>query len=234
MDFSYEYALAEEDENASFEGNTLIYTAAQPTEKTLTVNVTATATVSGETVEKTASFTVTVTVTDTTPAATEDTVTVEEVVDLYLHVGGYVIDLAANISNAQHIVSYTVDGERVQGTEYTLTGAYTDTPQKETLSIVGVVDGERDVEYTYILSVIDSSAYRMQNGSLEDGTLEDEDTGWTGMSGGFSEDDVYFEQQYPINNDGRYYVGIDKGTETVESPRLYVYLLAGSPSSSVR
>ena len=215
--FSYKYALAEADENASFEGNTLVYTATQPTQKTLTVNVTATATVSGETVEKTASFTVTVTVTDTTPAAIEGVVTEEEVVDLYLHDGGYVIDLAANISNAQHIVSYTVGGEPVQGTEYTLKGAYTDMPRKVTLSIVGVVDGGRDVEYTYTLSVIDSSAYRMQNGSLED-----EDTGWTGMNGGFSEDDVYFEQQYPINNDGRYYVGIDEGTETVESPAFVV------------
>lgn len=215
--FSYKYALAEADENASFEGNTLVYTATQPTQKTLTVNVTATATVSGETVEKTASFTVTVTVTDTTPAAIEVAVTEEEVVDLYLHDGGYVIDLAANISNAQHIVSYTVGGEPVQGTEYTLKGAYTDMPRKVTLSIVGVVDGGRDVEYTYTLSVIDSSAYRMQNGSLED-----EDTGWTGMNGGFSEDDVYFEQQYPINNDGHYYVGIDQGTETVESPAFVV------------
>ena len=217
VDFSYEYELAEEDANASFKGNTLVYTAVQPTQKTLTVNVTATATVSGETVKKTASFTVTVTVTDTTPAAIEVAVTEEEVVDLYLLVGGYVIDLAANISNAQNIVSYTVNGDRVQGTKYTLTGAYTDTPQEVTLSIVGVVDGERDVEYTYTLSVIDSSAYRMQNGSLED-----EGTGWTGMNGSFSEDDVYFEQQYPINNDGRYYVGIDEGTETVESPAFVV------------
>ena len=221
VDFSYKYALAEADTNASFEGNALVYTAAQPTEKTLTVNVTATAIVSGETVEKAASFTVTVTVTDTTPAAIEGVVTEEEVVDLYLHDGGYVIDLAANISNAQHIVSYTVGGEPVQGTEYTLKGAYTDMPRKVTLSIVGVVDGGRDVEYTYTLSVIDSSAYRMQNGSLEDGTLGDEDMGWTGMNGGFSEDGTYFGQ-YPVNNDGRYYVGIDKGTETVESPAFVV------------
>lgn len=222
VDFSYKYALAETDANASFEGNTLVYTAAQPTQKTLTVNVTATATVSGERVEKTASFTVTVTVTDTTPAAIEGVVTEEEVVDLYLHVGGYVIDLAANISNAQHIVSYTVNGGSVSGTKYTLKGTYTDTPTEVELTVVGVVGGERDVEYTYTLSVIDSTAYRMQNGSLEDGTLEDEDTGWTGMNGGFSEDDVYFEQQYPINNDGRYYVGIDQGKETVESPAFVV------------
>ena len=222
VDFSYEYALAEADENASFEGNTLVYTAVQPTQKTLTVNVTATAPVSGETVEKTASFTVTVTVTDTTPAAKEVAVTEEEVVDLYLHDDGYVIDLAANISNAQHIVSYTVNGGSVSGTEYTLSGEYGDTLTEVKLTVVAVVDGKRDVEYTYTLSVIDSSAYRMQNGSLEDGTLEDENTGWTGMKGSFSEDDVYFEQQYPINNDGRYYVGIDEGTETVQSPAFVV------------
>ncbi len=214
--FSYKYALAEADANASFEGNTLVYTAAQPTQKTLTVNVTATATVSGETVEKTASFTVTVTVTDTTPAATEDTVTEEEVVDLYLHVGGYVIDLAANISNAQNIVSYTVNGGSVSGTEYTLSGEYGDTPTEVKLTVVAVVDGKRDVEYTYTLFVIDSSAYRMQNGSLEDG-----DTGWTGMNGSFSEDGTYFGQ-YPVKNDGRYYVGIDQGTETVQSPAFVV------------
>ena len=221
VDFSYKYALAENDTNASFKGNTLAYTATQPTQKTLTVNVTATATVSGETVKKTASFTVTVTVTDTTPAAKEVAVTEEEVVDLYLHDDGYVIDLAANISNAQRIDSYTVDGKPVSGTKYTLKGVYTDTPKGVTLSIVGVVDGERDVEYTYTLSVIDSSAYRMQNGSLEDGSLEDEDTGWTGMSGGFSEDGTYFGK-YPVNNDGRYYVGVDEGTETVESPAFVV------------
>ena len=217
VDFSYEYALAEADENASFEGNTLIYTAVQPTQKTLTVNVTATAPVSGETVEKTASFTVTVTVTDTTPAAKEVAVTEEEVVDLYLHDDGYVIDLAANISNAQHIVSYTVNGGSVSGTEYTLSGEYGDTLTEVKLTVVAVVDGKRDVEYTYTLSVIDSSAYRMQNGSLED-----EDTGWKGMNGSFSEDDVYFEQQYPINNDGRYYAGIDQGKETVQSPAFVV------------
>lgn len=216
VDFSYKYALAEEDANASFDGDTLVYTAAQPTEKTLTVNVTATATVGGEAVEKTTSFTVTIDVTDTTPAAKEVAVTVAETVDLYLHEGGYAIDLAENISNAQHIVSYTVNGGPVSSAEYTLTGTYTDTPKEVTLTVVGVVDGERDVEYTITLSVIDSSVYRMQNGSLED-----EDTGWTGMSGGFSEDGTYFGK-YPVNNDGRYYVGVDEGTETVESPAFVV------------
>lgn len=217
VDFSYKYALAEEDANASFDGDTLVYTAAQPTQKTLTVNVTATATVSEETVEKTASFTVTVTVTDTTPAAIEVAVTEEEVVDLYLHVGGYVIDLAANISNAQNIVSYTVGGEPVQGTEYTLlTGEYTDTPQKVTLSIVGVVDGKRDVGYTYTLSVIDSSAYRLYNGGFDldldgwtlDGTMDGEKN--DAALGGISEETRYWENDssgvVPLfYNDGKFF-----------------------------
>ena len=219
VDFSYKYALAEEDANASFDGNTLVYTAAQPTQKTLTVNVTATATVSGETVEKTATFTVTVTVTDTTPAAKEDAVTEEEVVDLYLHDGGYVIDLAANISNAQHIVSYTVGGKPVSGTKYTLTGAYgayTDTPQKVTLRIVGVVGGERDVEYTYTLSVIDSSAYRLYNGGFDldldgwtlDGTMDGEKN--DAALGGISEETRYWENDssgvVPLfYNDGKFF-----------------------------
>ena len=219
VDFSYEYALVEEDANASFEENTLAYTATQPTQKTLTVNVTATATVSGETVEKTASFTVTVTVTDTTPAAKEVAVTEEEVVDLYLHVGGYVIDLAANISNAQHIVSYTVGGKPVSGTKYTLTGAYgayTDTPQKVTLRIVGVVGGERDVEYTYTLSVIDSSAYRLYNGGFDldldgwtlDGTMDGEKN--DAALGGISEETRYWENDssgvVPLfYNDGKFF-----------------------------
>ena len=225
VDFSYEYALAEEDENASFDGDTLVYTAAQPTQKTLTVNVTATATVSGERVEKTASFTVTVNVTDTTPAAIEVAVTEEEVVDLYLHVGGYVIDLAANISNAQHIVSYTVNGGSVSGTKYTLKGTYTDTPTEVELTVVGVVDGKRDVEYTYTLSVIDSSAYRLYNGGFED---ETHGSCWSGMTGTFSNLDTYWEADWPSNNDGWYYVGVDgateglSGTETVESPAFVV------------
>ena len=216
VDYDYQYSVTP-DAGVRIDGDTLTFTAEETVEnRVLTVNVIATASVTGETVKKTASFTVTVTVTDSTPAAIEDAVTVESTVDLYLHEGGYAIDLAENISNAQNIVSYTVNNEPVSETEYTLMGTYTDTPQKVTLTIVGVVDGERDVQYTVTLSVIDSSAYRMQNGSLED-----EDTGWTGMNGGFSENDTYWEE-YETNNDGRYYVGIDEGTETVVSPSFVV------------
>ena len=221
VDFSYEYALAEADTNASFKGNTLVYTAAQPTQKTLTVNVTATATVSGETIEKQGSFTVTITVTDTTPAVIESAIAADGTVDLYDHADGYTIDLTANIENAGNVTSYTVavgDEEAApveNAEEYVFTGSYSDTAQQVTLTVTALF-GEKSVSYTYTLSVIDSTAYRMPNGALEDVT------GWKGMNGGFSEDDVYFEQQYPINNDGRYYVGIDKGTETVQSPAFVV------------
>lgn len=50
VEYSYEYTLAEVDANATIRDGVLSYTASQPMEKTLTVNVTATATVSGETV----------------------------------------------------------------------------------------------------------------------------------------------------------------------------------------
>ena len=84
VSYTYAYSLAEQDGNAQISDGALTYTATEPVSKVLTVNVTATATVSEETIEKQGSFTVTITVTDTTPAAIEDAVTEEEVVDLYL------------------------------------------------------------------------------------------------------------------------------------------------------
>lgn len=222
VSYTYAYSLAEQDGNAQISDGALTYTATEPVSKVLTVNVTATATVSGETIEKQGSFTVTITVTDTTPAVIESAIAADGTVDLYDHADGYTIDLTANIENAGNVTSYTVavgDEEAApveNAEEYVFTGSYSDTAQQVTLTVTALF-GEKSVSYTYTLSVIDSTAYRMQNGSLED-----EDTGWTGMNGSFSEDDVYFEQQYPINNDGRYYVGIDKGTETVESPDFVV------------
>ena len=224
VDFSYKYALAEEDANASFDGDTLVYTAAQPTQKTLTVNVTATATVSEETVEKTASFTVTVTVTDTTPAAIEVAVTEEEVVDLYLHVGGYVIDLSANIQNAENVKAYMVNNSPVDGTSYAVTGSFTDKAQDVTLTIVAKWGGDGSISYVYSVSVMDSTAYRMPNGGFED---ETHGSGWSGMTGTFSDLGTYWET-WQSNNDGWYYVGVDgateelSGTETVVSPSFVV------------
>mgnify|MGYP002795717182 CR=1 FL=1 len=222
VDFSYKYALAEEDANASFDGNTLVYTAAQPTQKTLTVNVTATATVSEETVEKTASFTVTVNVTDSTPRVIEAEIIVPKTVDLYE--GAYTIDLSANIQNAENVEEYTVNDSPVDGTSYAVTGSFTDKAQDVTLTIAAKWD-DGSISYVYRVSVMDSTAYRMPNGGFED---ETHGSGWSGMTGTFSNLDTYWEADWPSNNDGWYYVGVDgateglSGTETVVSPSFVV------------
>ena len=220
VEYSYEYTLAEVDANAFIQEGVLTYTASQTEQKKLTVNVKAIATVSGVCIEKEVSFTVTVSVTDTTPQVLQSEIVVGQVIDLYE--GEYVVDLAANIQDpAGHVVSYTVNEEPIEGTQYAVTGSYTDVTQTVVFTVVGVVDGERDVTYTYTVSVIDSTAYRMPNGDLEDGS------GWEEMTGSFSNSDTYWED-YAANNDGYYYVGVDgatetlSGTETVTSPTFVV------------
>ena len=226
VSYTYAYSLAEQDGNAQISDGALTYTATEPVSKVLTVNVTATATVSGETIEKQGSFTVTITVTDTTPAVIESAIAADGTVDLYDHADGYTIDLTANIENAGNVTSYTVavgDEEAApveNAEEYVFTGSYSDTAQQVTLTVTALF-GEKSVSYTYTLSVIDSTAYRMPNGALEDVT------GWSGMTGIFSNNSTYWDK-HETNNDGYYYVGVDgatdtlSGTETVTSPTFVV------------
>ena len=222
VEYSYEYTLAEVDANATIRDGVLSYTASQPMEKTLTVNVTATATVSGERVEKTASFTVTVNVTDSTPRVIEAEIIVPELVDLYE--GAYVIDLSANIQNAENVKAYMVNNSPVDGTSYAVTGSFTDKAQDVTLTIVAKWGGDGSISYVYSVSVMDSTAYRMPNGGFED---ETHGSGWSGMTGTFSDLGTYWET-WQSNNDGWYYVGVDgateelSGTETVVSPSFVV------------
>ena len=100
VDYHYQYSVTP-DAGVSIDGDTLTFTAEKTVENlVLTINVIATASVTGETVEKTASFTVTVNVTDSTPRVIEAEITVPEV-DLYE--GTYTIDLSANIQNAENV-----------------------------------------------------------------------------------------------------------------------------------
>lgn len=158
----------------------------------------------------------------------EESITVPGTVDLYA--GEYIVDLSENIAHAENIVSYTVNGEPVSGTEYLVAGEFDDVAKEVVLNIVGKVDDLRSVSYTYLLNVIDSTAYRMSNGGFEE---EDHGSGWTGMTGHFDNYGKYFEsvdrpEGYPVNNDGWYYIGIDgateelSGTETVVSPSFVV------------
>lgn len=227
--FEYQYEVRPDQDGVSISGNVLTYTSNKAVEElVLTVSVTATAEVTGETVEKTASFTVTIHVADSTPKAIEESITVPGTLDLYA--GEYIVDLSENIAHAENIVSYTVNGEPVSGTEYLVAGEFDDVAKEVVLNIVGKVDDLRSVSYTYLLNVIDSTAYRMPNGGFEE---EDHGSGWTGMTGHFDNYGKYFEsvdrpEGYPVNNDGWYYIGIDgateelSGTETVVSPSFVV------------
>ena len=222
VDYGYQYSVTPV-AGASIDGDTLTFTAEKTVENlVLTVNVTATASVTGETVEKTASFTVTVNVTDSTPRVIEAEITVPETVDLYE--GAYTIDLSENIQNAKNVKEYTVNDSPVDGTSYAVTGSFTDKAQDVTLTIVAKWGGG-SISYVYRISVMDSTAYRMPNGGFED---ETHGSGWSGMTGTFSDLGTYWEADWPSNNDGWYYVGVDgateelSGTETVVSPSFVV------------
>ena len=226
--FEYQYEVTPDQDGVSISGNVLTYTASKAVEElVLTVSVTATAEVTGETVEKTASFTVTIHVADSTPRVIEAEITVPETVDLYE--GAYTIDLSENIQNAENVKAYMVNDSPVDGTSYAVTGSFTDKAQDVTLTIVAKWGGG-SISYVYRISVMDSTAYRMPNGGFEE---EAHGSGWTDMTGHFDNYGKYFEsverpEGYPINNDGWYYIGIDgateelSGTETVVSPSFVV------------
>ena len=222
VDYDYQYSVTP-DAGVSIDGDTLTFTAEKTVENlVLTINVIATASVTGETVEKTASFTVTVNVTDSTPRVIEAEITVPETVDLYE--GAYTIDLSANIQNAENVEEYTVNDSPVDGTSYAVTGSFTDKAQDVTLTIAAKWGGDGSISYVYRVSVMDSTAYRMPNGGFED---ETHGSGWSGMTGTFSDLGTYWET-WQSNNDGWYYVGVDgateelSGTETVVSPSFVV------------
>lgn len=223
VDYDYQYSVTP-DAGVSIDGDTLTFTAEKTVESlVLTVNVIATASVTGETVKKTASFTVTVNVTDSTPRAIKAEITVPKTVDLYE--GAYTIDLSANIQNAENVDAYMVNDSPVVGTSYAVTGSFTDKVQAVTLTIVAKWGEDGSISYVYRVSVMDSTAYRMPNGGFED---ETHGSGWSGMTGTFSDLGTYWEADWPSNNDGWYYVGVDgatgglSGTETVDSPSFVV------------
>ena len=233
VDYDYQYSVTP-DARVRIEGNTLTFTAEKTVENlVLTVNVIATASVTGETVKKTASFTVKVNVTDSTPRVIETEITVPEMVDLYE--GAYTIDLSENIQNAENVGAYTVNGSPVDGTSYAVTGSFTDEVQDVTLTIVAKWD-DGSISYVYNISVMDSTAYRMPNGGFDDDL-----NGWTVEAtlngavnddalGGISTEGTYWAQKIPFNNDGKFFSGLAVNAEeaavgTLTSP---VFTVGGS------
>lgn len=233
VDYDYQYSVTPV-AGVRIDGNTLTFTAEKTVEKlVLTINVIATASVTGETVEKTASFTVTVNVTDSTPRVIEEEITVPETVDLYE--GAYTIDLSANIQNAKNVEAYTVNDSPVDGASYAVTGSFTDKAQDVTLTIVAKWD-DGSISYVYRVSVMDSTAYRMPNGGfdddLNDWTVEARLNGAENDDalGGISTEGTYWAQKIPFNNDGKFFSGLAVNAEeaavgTLTSP---VFTVGGS------
>lgn len=235
VDYDYQYSVTP-DARVSIDGDTLTFTAGETVENlVLTVNVIATASVTGETVKKTASFTVTVNVTDSTPRVIETEITVLETVDLYLYEGTYTIDLSANIQNAENVEAYMVNDSPVDGTSYAVTGSFTDEAQDVMLTIVAKWD-DGSISYVYNISVMDSTAYRMPNGGFDDDL-----NGWTVEAtlngaknddalGGISTKETYWVQNIPFNNDGKFFSGlavnaVEAAVGTLTSP---VFTVGGS------
>lgn len=233
VNYDYQYSVTPV-AGVSIDGDTLTFTAEKTVENlVLTINVIATASVTGETVEKTASFTVTVNVTDSTPRVIEAAITVPETVDLYE--GAYTIDLSENIQNAKNVEAYTVNDSPVDGTSYAVTGSFTDEAQDVMLTIVAKWDDE-SISYVYNISVMDSTAYRMPNGGFDDDL-----NGWTVEAtlngaenddalGGISTEGTYWAQKIPFNNDGKFFSGLAVNAEeaavgTLTSP---VFTVGGS------
>ena len=233
VDYDYKYSVTP-DAGVSIDGDTLTFTAEETVENlVLTINVIATASVTGETVKKTASFTVTVNVTDSTPMVIETEITVPETVDLYE--GAYMIDLSANIQNAENVEAYMVNDSPVAGMSYAVTGSFTDKAQDVTLTIVAKWDDE-SISYVYNISVMDSTAYRMPNGGFDDDL-----NGWTVKAtlngaknddalGGISTKETYWVQNIPFNNDGKFFSGLavnaeERAVGTLTSP---VFTVGGS------
>lgn len=200
--FTYDYVVTPAT-GVSVSGNTLTYTASAAV-KNLVLNVAVTATDATLGTRNT-SFVVTVNVTDSTPTAKESVVTASSVADLFK--GALKIDLAANINHAENVSSYKVGGATVTGTEYEITGSYTDVATPVVLSVEAVIDASRSVTYTYTVNVIDSTKYRITNGGFDHGL-----DGWTkiGEIGNVSTATAYWTNEnggagYSFNADGKFF-----------------------------
>lgn len=139
------------------------------------------------------------------------------------------IDFTGNVDNngAENVVysvslentAVTLDGENCY--VYNLNGEYTDVPAKAVFNVTVSYGEGKSAEYIYTLSVTDTTACRVINGGFDNG-LE----GWT-MTGGIgeiSENSTFWDQKFPIFNNGKYFSGNDTeaATGTLESSAFKV------------
>lgn len=176
--FDYSYAVAE-GVPAAFEGDLLTYTpSGDKAQDIFTVTVTATP---DEGDVKTVTFQVTVHIADTRPSVKDSELIRVGALDMFGC--DEKLDLAANIENAENVSSFTVsvDGGEAAASknEFALSSlksvANGLTEKEITLTVKALYGDNKFAAYTYKLTVVDTSAYRVVNGGFETGTLE----GWT-------------------------------------------------------
>ncbi len=114
------------------------------------------------------------------------------------------VDFAENVDNAGKLaLTYSVNGEALEGTLYTVTfGSYNDVVSYETFTVTVsyMINGEeKSISYTYKLGLKDTTANRLVNGGFENG-LE----GWTqvGNIGGVSSEKTYWNEGIEFGMDG--------------------------------
>ncbi len=151
-----------------------------------------------------------------------------------------IIDFAENIDNAGNLqlTYYAKRGEEnlvLNGSSYTFTfGNYTEEMTYETFTVIVsfTVNGEaKSLEYTYKLGLKDTGKYNVVNGSFENG-LE----GWTLSNtvgeapfGGIDNKTIYWIQEFPMFNKGKYFSAYANGAEEASQGTLASsYFIANS------
>ena len=165
------------------------------------------------------------------------------------------IDFAKNVDNAGDIeleYSVTCDGEDValDGTLYTITfGSYNEVAVSKTfvVTVSCVVNGEeRTLEYTYTVSLKDTSAYRVANGNFENG-LE----GWEIINtegeapfAGIDDKTTFWGEEFAMFNVGKYFSSYADGAAEpsqgtlassyfVVNSKYATYMLGGAGNHNV-
>lgn len=122
------------------------------------------------------------------------------------------IDFTENVeSNGVESLAYSV---KLNGADVTLngnnsyafplTGSYGETATDAVFSVTVSYGEGKSVGYEYTLKITDTTSYRIVNGGFETGDL----TGWTLSNpdlGGVNNNETYWAENIPFNNDGNFF-----------------------------
>ncbi|MDE5729609.1 MAG: hypothetical protein K2I20_05505 [Clostridia bacterium] len=235
--YVYSYALKEADENVTIVKDKLTAAYAAVTEKTLTVTVTYTDSEKPEAEAKTVEFNITVKVTDTrgseeNPNPEVKPVLKQEAVETSIDIyeleadekEGVTLNFAENVEAPADVeLNYevtlngapvTLDGDNCA--VYNFEGNFTETATNVTFAVtVKYGQNNSSVSYNYTLHITDTTAYRITNGTFDDGL-----NGWTlsnAKLGSVTADTHYWLNDeenadgYPFGNDGKFFSAYAQG-----------------------